>query len=328
MIVKLSALALLLVAAAAFAYTSGARSRAERSGVLWAAPEFSLVDQGGAPTSKASLRGRVWIANFIFTRCTSVCPTLTARMRALQRKLTNPELRFVSFSVDPEHDTPEALRRYAASWGKHEPRWALLHTEAESLQRLTDGMRVAVFPSGNAANPIVHTSLAFLVDAAGNVRGLYDTDDDDAQQKLIADALALSGSAPSRDSSAGRAQFDALGCAGCHDDAKIAPPLAQLSQTDDAYLRKSLLEPHAQLVPGYLDLMPSYAKDLSDDQLTALVGYVRSLSTSAPVPPAARVERDPVCGMSVRVTPETPHAERDGHTHYFCSESCRASFTR
>ena len=106
MLIKLSALGLLLVAAVAVAYSSSARSRAEHPPVLWAAPEFSLVDQEGAPTSKASLRGRVWIANFIFTRCTSVCPTLTARMRALQRKLPNPELRFVSFSVDPEHDPP------------------------------------------------------------------------------------------------------------------------------------------------------------------------------------------------------------------------------
>jgi len=323
--------------------------------VLWAVPEFSLLDQHGERLSKDALRRHVWIANFIFSRCTSVCPTLTAKMRVLQRKLANPDLRFVSFSVDPEHDTPSALRDYAAGWGQKETRWSLLHTESESLQRLSDGMRVVAQPSGNEANPILHTSLFFLVDGAGRVRGLYDSEDERAFEKLLTATRALSADSSSSElsraaSRSGRGLFDAFGCAGCHNDRKVAPPLNGIwnqsvsladgtsTRVNEAYVRQSLIAPNSQLVAGYLDLMPSYANELSERQLNDLVDYVRSLSSAIPQPslpashatptqaPPAGVSEDPVCGMKVRVTPETPHATRDGRAYYFCSEHCRERF--
>jgi len=346
--------------AAAAPIVDGTRSMATvHPPVLWPAPEFALVDQSGALLTKAALRDRVWIANFIFTRCTSVCPTLTAKMRALQRKLPNADLRFVSFSVDPEHDTPSALHDYAQAWGKAEARWSLLRTDAASLRAVTDGMRVVAEPSRDAEGPILHTSSFFLVDRAGRVRGQYDGNDERALQDLLADARILSPE-PSfskkrgEPNESGKAYFEALGCAGCHDNPKLAPslrgiwgreiPLAEgkSARVDETYLRTSLESPSAQLVTGYLDLMPSYANDLSERQRAALLEYLKSIATTEgepgpgpanpqaarprPAESAAVIARDPVCGMQVRVTPETPRAGREDSSHYFCSARCRDRF--
>lgn len=345
-----------------------AREAAGSPPVLWTAPEFSLVDQQGRLISTSALRGHVWIANFIFTRCTSVCPTLTAKMRVLQRELAGADLRFLSFSVDPEHDTPSALREYAEVWGKHETRWSLLHTEPGSLQHLSDGMRVVALANGDGQSPILHTSLFFLIDRAGRVRGQYDSNDGRAIQKLLVDARVLAPNLPALSESqpaggAGKIHFDALGCAGCHDDPKLAPSLLGLwnqavsladsttVRVDEAYVRESISTPSARLVSGFLDLMPAYGSELSDAQLDELVDYVRSLSPAAlphgraalhtrsgsravaaaptrtpPSAPASGVAEDPVCGMKVRVGAETPRATRDGHSYYFCSASCRDRF--
>src|SRR5581483_6129026 len=103
---------------------------------LFAAPDFRYTDQRGATVTKQSLSGQPWVANFIFTTCRTVCPLLTAKMVQLQRKLPGVPVRFVSFSVDPEHDTQAALLDYAMRWAPDEPRWSLLQTDAQTLPKL------------------------------------------------------------------------------------------------------------------------------------------------------------------------------------------------
>ena len=160
-------------------------------GELWKVPAFSLHDQNGATASPAALAGHVWIADFIFTTCQSQCPLLSAKLVLLQRKLADPRLRFVSFSVDPTHDTPQALANYAKNWNAAETRWLLLATEPSSLSAISAGMHVAVEPSDNVKSPILHSTLFFLVDAAGSVRGTYDSEDAAAIERLRADTKTL-----------------------------------------------------------------------------------------------------------------------------------------
>jgi cytochrome oxidase Cu insertion factor (SCO1/SenC/PrrC family) len=106
-----------------FAY----QRQTESTGVLpqlWQVPSFAFKDQHGKDTTERDLTGTVWIADFIYTSCTNVCPMISAKRALLERKLAGAPLRFVSFSVDPEHDTPAALSAYAATWGGDE-RWLL-----------------------------------------------------------------------------------------------------------------------------------------------------------------------------------------------------------
>jgi len=327
-----------------------ARNANEPLPILWPVPSFRLVDQNGQARTPEALRGSVWIADFIFTSCKSVCPVLSARMVQVQRAIDDPRLKFVSFSVDPERDTPEVLRAYAKRWAPDEPRWTLLSTTRQSLADLTKGMKtfVEAQPDPDAT---LHTSELYLIDGQGRVRGLYSSDGDSFAQ-IIPDARRLlaelgsasaTSAAPPPASEQGATLYRQLGCAGCHDVPAIAPDLAGLAgrtvmladgRTTTAspeYLRESILDPGTKVVATYPPSMPSYRKQLTEEQLTALVQYIQGLKApegaAGPMTVASEgAAVDPVCGMSIHTGPDTPHVTHDGHTVYFCSEHCRDRF--
>jgi len=317
---------------------------------LWQVPSYRLVDQTGQARTQDDLRGSVWVADFIFTSCKSVCPVLSAKMVQVQQAIADPRLKFVSFSVDPERDTPEALLAYAKRWAPEESRWTLLATTQQSLASLAKGMQTFVErqPDPDAT---LHTSELFLIDAQGRVRGLYGTDGDSFDQ-LVPDARRLlaelsapaapGGSAPAT-AEDGAALYRRVGCAGCHDVPAIAPSLAGLAgrlvmladgrtvTADEAYLRESILEPAAKVVATYPPSMPGYRGMLSEAQVTSLVHYLQAWKApegtgGSTATASQRAAVDPVCGMQVHAGPDTPHVDHDGHTIYFCSEQCRDRF--
>jgi len=317
--------------------------------VLWSVPSYQLVDQDGRTRTPDELRGSVWVADFIFTSCKSVCPVLSAKMVQVQRAIADPRLRFVSFSVDPERDSPEALHAYAKRWAPDETRWTLLATTKESLAALTKGMKTLVEPQPDP-DATVHSAELFLIDGKGQVRALYATDGESFEE-LVPDArrlLAELGGAPTTASTAAPAAEDGavlyrrLGCAGCHDVPAIAPSLAGLAgravmladgKTVTAtaeYLRESILDPAAKVVATYPPSMPGYRGRVTDAELGALVQYIEGLKGAGGPSPAAMASGgaavDPVCGMSIHAGPDTPHVTHDGHTVYFCSEHCRDRF--
>jgi cytochrome oxidase Cu insertion factor (SCO1/SenC/PrrC family) len=115
-------------------------------------PDFVLRERSGQPVTKADLLGKVWIVNFIFTQCVEECPLATSRMARLQEAFTaEADVRLVSITVDPEHDTPEVLREYAKSFGAHPQRWLFLTGEKERIYRLArEGFRLGVFEASEA----------------------------------------------------------------------------------------------------------------------------------------------------------------------------------
>src|SRR4051812_45963081 len=76
-------------------------------------PEFSLVDQNAEKFTNTSMAGKVWVVDFVFTHCDGPCPLMTAKMVGLTKQIRNPNVRFLSFSVDPTNDTPSVLKQYA-----------------------------------------------------------------------------------------------------------------------------------------------------------------------------------------------------------------------
>ena len=314
--------------------------------VLWRAPKVALLDTSGQRTTAATLAGRVWIVDFIYTACTSACPVLTAKMVLLQRQLTSPRLRFVSISVDPDHDSPAVLREYASHWRPDEKRWLLLSPSREELSALAAGMHIAVGPGEDAQNPILHSALFSLVDVAGQVRGVYDAQDPEAMRRLVEDARELLADPPAAAPGAskeGEALLADLGCAGCHDRPGLAPSLhglwghpVQLASgesvlADESYLRESILNPGAKLVAGYAPLMPSYAEALSAAQLTAVLDALQHLA--APVSPGSVAAstasaEDPVCHMAVATVDDGLRVSYRGATYHFCSTRCREAFLR
>ena len=190
-------LALLVVGAA----TAFQRLRKpEPPPVLGHVPEFALTNRDGRAVSRADLDGQPWIADFIFTRCPASCPMMSARMARLNRDLPSDlAVRLVSISVDPDHDTPEVLQRYAQSFQATD-RWLFLTGTREDVRRLCVegfklGLDMAPAP-GSGPEPILHSTRFVLVDGKGDIRGYYEAFDEDSTAKLERDLEALAASEP------------------------------------------------------------------------------------------------------------------------------------
>ena len=159
---------------------------------------FNLVDQGGRPVSAESMRGQVWAAAFFFTRCPTVCPRITRRMRDLQQAAAKEgiKLQLVSFSVDPEHDTPEVLTAYAKQHGAETESWRFLTGDLEVVRKTSElGFKLALDGKATAGAEhfgLFHGSHLVLVDGAGQIRGYYRTSEDSQMAQLLRDVAALS----------------------------------------------------------------------------------------------------------------------------------------
>ena len=141
-------------------------------------PDFSLTSQANAPVSKATLTGKVWVADFIFTSCPGPCPILSAKMAEVQAHYAGEaDLRLVSFTVDPATDTPPVLAPYAARFGAG-PNWLFLTGDPKVVQTtIVDGFKQMLeqIPAvdGKPAS-IMHSERLVLVDRHGWMRAFPD----------------------------------------------------------------------------------------------------------------------------------------------------------
>lgn len=161
-----------------------------------AVPEFSLIERSGKQITLADLRGSVWVADFIYTTCTDTCPMQTAAMARLQEEWHDKEeLKLVSFSVDPEKDTAEVLSRYADRYGADGQHWLFLTGAKEEISRLVQkGFKLSAAPvvnAGNSESVIIHSPRFVLVDKQAQIRGYYDSRDQQALERLKKDLAVL-----------------------------------------------------------------------------------------------------------------------------------------
>ena len=155
-------------------------------------PDFQLTDQDGEPFDVSSLDDDVWIVGFVFTRCSTVCPVITAQMAGLQRRLGD-DVQFVSVSVDPEHDTPAVLRAYAERYRVDQSRWRFLTgPRAKVREIVVDGFRLRMGEpeTRDGRFDIMHASHLLLVDQTRHMRGYYPTDGE-GLERLARDAKRL-----------------------------------------------------------------------------------------------------------------------------------------
>jgi protein SCO1/2 len=155
-------------------------------------PSFELVNQEAQPFGSAQLAGKIWIADFIFTTCPGPCPIISTRMSELQKPLEKTDVHFVSFTVDPEKDTPEVLREYAEKLHAQPARWDFLTGERSAIYTLVrDGFKLAISDGSEESGMPIHSTRVVLVDRQGTIRGYYDVMAADAVTKLLADANHL-----------------------------------------------------------------------------------------------------------------------------------------
>lgn len=162
---------------------------------LFPMPAFEFTDQSGAAFSSKQLDGKVVVANFIFTRCPTVCPALTARMAKIQKQVLDDDgVHLLSFSVDPRHDTPEVLREFGAQFDQDPRRWSFLTGDVRAVSEAVEqGFKVGVRGADDPdATPfdIVHGEHFVLVDGSGMIRGYYPSDEA-SLERLVADVARL-----------------------------------------------------------------------------------------------------------------------------------------
>lgn len=198
--------------------TEGALEKLEVYGRV---PDFALTERSGRRITLADLLGKVWVVNFFYTECTETCPLQSANMARLQADLSGePDVRLVSISVDPEHDTPEVLAEYANRFGADPDRWLFLTGPKDAIYRLAiEGFRLGVVEPGEKAQrvpdegwawlgpplawahpvpnaeraPLIHSSRFVLVDRGAQIRGYYHGTDWEALERLRPNVRILLG---------------------------------------------------------------------------------------------------------------------------------------
>lgn len=160
-------------------------------------PKFSFVNQDSVYITRENYEGHITLVDFFFTECPTICPIMSAQMARLQDKFMkeNPELpiRFLSFSVKPESDTPEKLKAYADKIGADLSRWNFLTGRATDIYDLAqDGFLLTAFPSDTAQGGIFHTDKVTLLDKTMRMRGYYDGTSTSSMDQLFNDAINLS----------------------------------------------------------------------------------------------------------------------------------------
>lgn len=150
-------------------------------------PDFLLTAQDGTPFQSAShLKGKIWVADFIFTTCNGPCPRMTALMRRVQDATAHiPDVHLVSFTVDPKTDTPPVLAEYARRFRYNPQRWHFLTGPPAELNRLSDD----TFHLGGIGPE--HGTRFVLIDQKGRIRAYYETSDSSSIRQLVEDIAKL-----------------------------------------------------------------------------------------------------------------------------------------
>lgn len=156
--------------------------------VLGQVPQFQLTAQTGQPFDSQSLDGHIWVADFIYTTCPGPCPMMSSQMRHVQLSTAEtPNVRLVSFTVDPGHDTPPVLAEYAKHFTADPARWHFLTGEP---RRLTD-LGLHAFKLNSVDGSLTHSTRFVLVDGARRIRGYYLSSDDGFMPHLLHDIRQL-----------------------------------------------------------------------------------------------------------------------------------------
>lgn len=163
--------------------------------VLVELPAFTLTNEQGRTFGATNLRGKPYIANFVFTSCPSVCPRLTKRMAEVQERTGDlgDALHLVSITVDPETDTPEVLRAYAQKFGADPKRWSFLTGKLDEIEPvIVKGFKMMRDKKETSPGmfEIVHGERFVLVDGKGLVRGFYEATNE-GLDALIRDARTI-----------------------------------------------------------------------------------------------------------------------------------------
>lgn len=151
-------------------------------------PQFEFTNSDGNTVTLDNLKGKVWVADFIFTTCTMACPMMTGNMNIVHKKFKkNDNVRLVSISVYPEYDTPEVLKNYASQYDADTEKWLFLTGKEDAVKDIIrDGFKI-----GDYEDIIFHSEKFALVDKKGIIRAYYNGMKSEDMKQLKKDINAL-----------------------------------------------------------------------------------------------------------------------------------------
>lgn len=164
--------------------------------VLSKVPDFTFTNENGKPFGSKDLKGKVYIANFIFTSCQTSCPKLLGKIQTVQHRIRGviDRAAIVTFTVDPQNDTPEVLYSKAREMKANPNVWRFLTAPAsETKKLLIEGFKVPMGDKVIAENvmDVAHSNKLVLVDQEGQIRGYYSTEKDDLNKMMIDIGLTI-----------------------------------------------------------------------------------------------------------------------------------------
>tara|TARA_B100000989_G_scaffold109812_1_gene80582 strand:+ start:1578 stop:2252 length:675 start_codon:yes stop_codon:yes gene_type:complete len=154
---------------------------------------FSLTNQNGKIVTEQDYNNKIYVADFFFTTCPSICPKMTDNMGQLQNEfLEDSQIKFISFSVTPQIDSVQQLKRYAIEKGVNDSKWNLVTGNKKEIYSLARKSYLAVKDDGDGGQfDMIHTENFILVDPEKRIRGFYDGTDIEAMKTLITDISIL-----------------------------------------------------------------------------------------------------------------------------------------
>jgi protein SCO1/2 len=161
-------------------------------------PEFALTNQDHQNVTLASFRGNIWIADVIFTRCAGQCPLMSSHMQTIQDALpAGLPIKLVSFTTDPDFDTPGVLKQYGTHYGAHDAQWIFLTGSKAALRgAIVDGLKLSAMENpdrqaDSSGDLFVHSQKLVLIDQDGRIRGYFDGETAEGASQALAAAKSL-----------------------------------------------------------------------------------------------------------------------------------------
>lgn len=139
-------------------------------------PDFELTDQNNKKITNKDMLGKVYVVEFFYSRCPTICPVMNSNMRAIEDKVNSPDFGIISISIDPDNDTPEILKQHAKSVGAKSPNWHFLTGDRTYIGNLADQFNIYVGDEEDEGESLNHSGMIALVDKEGNVRCRYNKD--------------------------------------------------------------------------------------------------------------------------------------------------------
>lgn len=154
-------------------------------------PPFKFVNQYGDTITEAAVKGKIYVADFFFTSCPTICPVMKRQMLRVYQKFKDaPDVVFLSHSIDPDHDTPAVLKKYATELGVTGQQWQFLTGNRKAIYGISSSYLVAQTPGEDStvAGGFVHDGTFILIDKEGRVRATnepYVVVDKDGNKNLL-----------------------------------------------------------------------------------------------------------------------------------------------